>query len=183
MMGKDALNWLFELGADVWVTDMVREEASRDPPPEADQRKGQRAALREWFSENANRIRIQRTPEGGDFQREMRNWVGAGSKPEDRPRWRNRREASIAEVIPLAATTVGAGETLVLLVDDRAARALLVAAVQTNVLDADIMATQTFLAMLERDFGLIEAQTAWQSIALAADGPLRGRFGRGASST
>jgi hypothetical protein len=25
MMGKAALDWLFELGAEVWITDMVRE--------------------------------------------------------------------------------------------------------------------------------------------------------------
>lgn len=172
MMGKDALDWLFELGADVWVTDMVREEALRDPDPGADQRSGQRAALRDWFSDNANRILIQPTAQGADYRREMRNWVGAGRVPDDKPTWRGRGEASIAEVVPLAAALVGAGETLVLLVDDRAARAVFVAAVQTNLLDADIMGTQTFLAMLERDLHIIEAGTAWQTVRIAADGDI-----------
>jgi hypothetical protein len=170
MMGQEALDWLFELGADVWVTDMVREEALRDPSPGADQRSGQRAALRNWFNVNANRIVIQPTAQGADYQRDMRNWVGAGSNPADRPTWRGRGEASIAELIPLAASVVRQGEKLVLLVDDRAARAVFVAAVQTNILDADIMGTQTFLAMLERDFGIIEAATAWQAVRIAADG-------------
>ena len=129
----------------------------------------QRAALRDWFSANANRILIQPTAQGADYQREMRNWLGAGSVAADRPTWRGRGEASIAEVVPLAASVVAAGDTLVLLVDDRAARAVLVAAVQTHLLDADIMGTQTFLAMLERDFHIIEAGTAWQAIGIAAD--------------
>jgi len=63
-------------------------------------------------------------------------------------------------------------EALVLLVDDRAARAVFVAAVQTNILAADIMGTQTFLAMLERDFHIIEAGTAWQAVNIAADGDI-----------
>ncbi len=123
MMGKEAPDWLFEPGAEVWVTDMVREEAVRDPGPGADQRVGQRAALRGWFDANANRIQILPTPPGADYQREMRNWVGAGSVPADKPSWRNRGEASIAELLPLAPAVVKAGEGLVLLVDDRAARA------------------------------------------------------------
>ena len=170
MMGKEALDWLFELGADVWVTDMVREEALRDPDAGADQRKEQRAALREWFADNANRIRIQPTQQGADYQREMRNWISAGRPPEDKPSWRNRGEISVSEIIPLTASVVSDGETLILLVDDKAARSLLLNAVEVSGLNADIMATQTFLAILERDFGLIKAGTAWQAVTLAADG-------------
>ena len=172
MMGKTALDWLFELGADVWITDMVREEALRDPGPGADQRQGQRAALRDWFSDNANRILIEPTPQGADYRREMRNWVGAGSLPADKPTWRNRGEASISEVTPLATSVVRSGETLILLLDDRAARATFVAAVHIHALDADIMGTQTFLAMLERDFHVMEAATAWQTVRIAAGGDI-----------
>jgi hypothetical protein len=170
MMGQAALDWLFELGAEVWVTDMVREEAMREPEPGADRRMGQRKALRDWFATNANRIRIQPTPQGADYQREMRNWVGAGRVAADKPSWRNRGEASIADLVPLAAEIVQFGEALVFLVDDRAARAVLVAAAQINAIDADIMGTQSFLAMLEQDFHVIEAGTAWQAIRIAADG-------------
>jgi hypothetical protein len=170
MMGKDALNWLFELGAEVWVTDMVQAEALRDPEPGANQRRDQRAALKEWFRENGNRIRIQPTQDGGDYQREMRNWDRGGRVAADKPSWRNRGEVSLSEVIPIAANLVASGETLVLLVDDRAARAMLLAAIQTHVLNADIMATQTFIDILDRDFGLVEAATAWQTVSLAADG-------------
>jgi hypothetical protein len=31
MVGSDALDWLFATGAEVWVTDMVNQEALRDP--------------------------------------------------------------------------------------------------------------------------------------------------------
>lgn len=65
---------------------------------------------------------------------------------------------------------VASGETLVLIVDDRAARAMPLAAIQTQALNADIMATQTFIDILERDFGLVEAANAWQTVRLAADG-------------
>jgi len=33
MIGKQALDWLFTPGAEVWVTDMVREQALREPDP------------------------------------------------------------------------------------------------------------------------------------------------------
>lgn len=62
------------------------------------------------------------------------------------------------------------GEAVVLLVDDRAARALPVQAARDEGLDADLMATETFLAWLEQDYGVVESATAWQAIRLAAGG-------------
>ncbi len=170
MLGKAALDWLFAIEAEVWVTDMVRIEALRDPDPGDDQRAQQRRALCEWFHENRHRIRVQSTPEGRDYEREMRNWSRGGSVPDDKPSWRNRGERSMAEILPAAAAVIGQGEAVVLLVDDRAARSMLIAAIQFEGLDADIMATETFLALLESDYGLIETSTAWQAIRSAADG-------------
>jgi hypothetical protein len=170
MLGKEALGWLFVPGSELWVTDMVRNEALREPDPGDDPRTGQRRVLRAWFEENASRIRIQPTPEGRDYEREMRNWVRGGRPPADKPSWRNRGERSVADVLSAAAEVVADGEAVILLVDDRSARAMLVRAVQSRELEADIMATETFLVFLEEDFGVVEAGTAWQAIRLAAGG-------------
>lgn len=35
LLGPEGLDWLFVPGADVWVTDMVKEEAVRAPDPGA----------------------------------------------------------------------------------------------------------------------------------------------------
>lgn len=170
MLGREALSWLFVPGAEVWVTDMVRHEALRDPEPGDDQRKGHRQALQAWFAENAHRIRIETTTEGQDYERAMRNWARAGQVPEDAPPWADRGERSLRQALAVAGSLIATGEAVILLVDDRAARALLTQAAQTEGLDADLMATETFLALLERDFGVVEAGTAWQAIRIAASG-------------
>lgn len=84
MIGREALDWLFAPGVEVWVTDMVRHEALRDPDPGDDQSE-QRQTLRQWFADNAGRIRIQQTPEGQDYERQMRNWIRGGSRPTSHP--------------------------------------------------------------------------------------------------
>jgi hypothetical protein len=170
MLGGEALDWLFVPGAELWVTDMVRNEALREPDPGDDPRTWQRRVLRAWFEENAPRIHIKPTLEGQDYEREMRNWVRGGRPAADKPSWRNRGERSLVDVLSAAAQLVADGEAVILLVDDRSARAMLVRAVQSRELEADIMATETFLVLLEEDFGVVEAGTAWQAIRLAAGG-------------
>jgi hypothetical protein len=170
MIGADALDWVFALGAEVWITDMVRHEALRDPDPDHDQRATQRATLSAWFIANANRIRIQPTPEGDDYAREMRNWERGGRLPADKPSWRNRGERSILDLLPVVGKILEDGEAVVLLIDDRAARAVLIQAAQLGDLEADIMATESFLAMLDQDLGIVEARSAWLTIQLAAGG-------------
>lgn len=170
MLGREALEWLFVPGAEVWVTDMVRHEAQRDPDPGGDARREHRRVLREWFADNAGRVHVEVTPEGQDYEREMRNWVRAGEVPADKPSWRDRGELSIRQALAAAASLIAGGEAVVLLVDDRAARALLIQAARDEDLDADSMATETFLAWLEQDYGVVESATAWQAIRLAARG-------------
>jgi hypothetical protein len=170
MLGEEALDWLFVLGADVWVTDMVREEALRAPDEGGDRRAAQRAMLAAWFTRNVGRIHIEPTPIGQDYARNMRNWIGSGSKPEDRPRRQNLGELTIAGVLSVIDKLIADGEAAVLLVDDRGARALLAQAALSEGLDADIMATETFLRLLEEDFALVAADTAWHTISLACGG-------------
>jgi hypothetical protein len=170
MVGREALDWLFVPGAEVWVTDMVRHEALRDPEPGDDQRKEHRQALRGWFADNAHRLHIKPTSEGRDYERAMRNWNRAGRVPEDRPSWVDRGERSMRQALAVTRDLIEEGESVLLLVDDRAARALLAQAAQTEGLDADLMATETFVALLEQDFGVVAAGTAWQVIHIAASG-------------
>ena len=178
MVGRSALDWLFVPGTGVWVTDMVREEAIREPDPGDDARRPQRALLAAWFADNAGRIAIEATPEGQDYAREMRNWVRAGRDPADRPSWRNRGELSLRQALAAAARAIGSGESLLLLVDDRAARALLAQAVRQEGLDADLMATETFLVLLEQDYGVADAAYTWEVIRIAAGGKVPDRPAR-----
>lgn len=170
MIGSGALDWLFAPGVEVWVTDMVRHEALRDPDPGDDQRAEQRKVLREWFAANSNRIGIQPTPEGQDYEREMRNWIRGGRVAADRPSWRNRGERSILNLLSVVSRIVADGESVVLLVDDRAARSLVIQAARTEEIDADLMATETFLAWLEQDYGVADTRQAWTAIRTAAGG-------------
>ena len=170
MIGREALDWLFAPGVEIWVTDMVRHEAFRDPGPGDDQRTEQREALRAWFADNSNRIGIQPTPEGRDYEREMRNWVRGGKVLEDKPSWRNRGERSIRDVMSVVSQIVAEGETVVLLVDDRSARALVIQEARMEGVEADLMATETFLTLIERDYGIADACDAWMQIGVAAGG-------------
>lgn len=170
MVGREALDWLFAPGAAVWVTDMVMQEALRDPEPGDDGLAEQRAVLREWFGNNAHRIRVQPTPEGRDYEREMRNWARGGRVPADRPSWRNQGERSMEDLLSIVAEIVAAGEALMLLVDDRAARALFIQKARMAGVETDLMATETFLVLLEEDYGVANARDVWVAIHHAAGG-------------
>lgn len=167
LVGDHALDWLFVPGAVVWVTDMVRQEALRDPDPDDDQRRGHRAVLRAWFERNEHRIRIQETDAGQEYRKAMEAWELTGRQPHLKPAWRGRGDASILQVLDAAARIVASGEAVVALVDDRKVRAALRV---TNKTDIDLMATETFLAWMAGRFGLEEARTAWFAIEIAAGG-------------
>lgn len=167
LVGGHALDWLFVPGAEVWVTDMVREEALRDPDPDDDQRRGHRAILRAWFERNRHRVRIQETEAGEDYRKALEAWELTGRQPHLKPSWRGRGDASILQVLDAAARIVADGEAVVALVDDRKLRAALRVTGKT---DIDLMAMETFLAWMAGRFGLEEAHTAWVVIGIAAGG-------------
>lgn len=54
--------------------------------------------------------------------------------------------------------------------DDRAARSLVIQAVRMNEVKADLMATETFLEWLSRDYGIVDTRAAWMAIRTAAGG-------------
>ena len=170
MIGREALDWVFAPGVEIWVTDMVRHEALRDPDPGDGQRAAQRQTLRGWFADNANRIGVQPTPEGQDYEREMRNWVRGGRVPADKPSWRNRGERSIRDLLPIVSQIVAEGECVVLLTDDRSARSLVIQAARMQEGETDLMATETFLEWLSRDYGIVDTRRAWVAIKAAAGG-------------
>lgn len=113
---------------------------------------------------------MQPTPEGRDYERETRNWVCGGRVLADRPSWRNRGERSIQDLLPIVGQMVAAGEALVLLVDDQPARALLLQEAHTGGIETDLMATETFLDLIEEDYGVANARDAWVAIHHAAGG-------------
>lgn len=165
MIGPSALDWLFVPGAEVWITDMVLEEAMREPSPDADQRDRHRADLSAWLGRNRRRIHVQPTEEGEEYRKAMQNWAGAGSPPATRPSWRARGERSILQVLDAVERLVADGEAVLAIVDDRKVRAAIRALADV---DIDILATESFLTLLAEEYDLEEAATAWMAIRIAS---------------
>lgn len=166
MLGPAALDWLFAPGAEVWVTDMVREEALRDPESDSDQRRVVRGDIADWFARNKHRIRIQATDGGENYRRSMANWVALGSPADTKPIWKNLGEISILQALEGVEKLVARGEAVLALVDDRRARAAIRAMTEV---DIDLMATQSFIHWLAKRFHVKEAETAWIAIEIAAN--------------
>jgi hypothetical protein len=165
LIGRDALDWLFVPRADVWVTDMVREEAIRDPDPGDDQRLSHRAVLKEWFAGNANRIHIKATREGEEYAKAMTNWQLAGSKPELKPSWKGKGERSVLQVLEAVESVLADGEAVVVLVDDNKAR---IAIQLGHEFDIDLMGTESFITWMRDRFRMPNAENAWAAIRIAA---------------
>ncbi len=70
--------------------------------------------------------------------------------------------------MPIVSRIVAEGESVVLLVDDRAARSLVIQAARMEEVEADLMATETLLEWLEQDYGVADTQRAWATIRIAA---------------
>ena len=165
LIGSDALDWLFVPGAGVWISDMVKEEAIRDPDPGDDRRLQHRAVLKEWFARNANRIHIKTTREGEEYAKAMQNWELAGSKAELKPSWKSRGERSVMQVLEVVESVLADGEAVVVLVDDNKAR---IAIQLENEFDIDLMGTESFITWMRDRFKMPNAEHAWAAIRIAA---------------
>lgn len=167
-VGREALDWLFVTGAEVWVTDLVFEEAMRAPDDGSDPRAAQRRDLAEWFEANRHRIRIQGTDEGDEYRKAMEAWRKVpGSPIELKPSWRNRGEKSVLQILDGVEKILASGEAVVAIVDDRKARAAI--KILENA-DIDLMSTETYLVWITERFSVREAANAWTAIRLALDG-------------
>jgi hypothetical protein len=165
MVGRDALDWLFVPNADVWISDMVQQEAVRDPDPGDDQRLQHRTVLKEWFAGNANRIHIKTTREGEEYAKAMENWKLAGSKPELKPSWKSRGERSVLQVLEVVESVMKNGEAVVVIVDDNKAR---IAIQLENEFDIDLMGTESFITWMHDKFKMPNSENAWAAIKIAA---------------
>lgn len=165
MGGPLVLDYLFAPGVEVWVTDMVQMEATREPDEGDDQRKDFRADLAAWFERNRNRIKIQKTQSGDEYRKAMINWVASGKNPETKPSWKGRGESSILNILEAVEKTMEDNEKVVVLVDDRKARGAIRV---TEGLNIDILSTEAFLKDVEHYHGVENATDAWIVIAVAA---------------
>ena len=165
MAGRDALDYLFVPQVEVWITDMVAIEATRDPDPDDDRRTEQRKLLADWLADNSHRIRVMETAVGREYEKAMTNWRMGGSVPDLKPSWKGRGDYSLLDVLTVAETVVEDSEAVVLLVDDRRARAALR---QTENLNLDILSTRAFIDILETEFGIENASDIWTIIEIGA---------------
>jgi hypothetical protein len=158
-----ALDWLFEPGCDVTITDMVVAEASRDPGEGRDRRRAVRAYIGDWLARNRNRITILETAEGIRYAREMALWERAGSPDDLRPSWSDRGEHSLLSAVQDLKHALSFGEEIIVIIDDRDGRD----AVRAVRADLTMIGTRTFIRWMEEDFGIAEAAYAWQAIRIA----------------
>lgn len=165
MAGADALDYLFVPGVELWITDMVVIEATRTPDADDDRRANQRKVLAGWLADNRHRIAVIETRTGSDYKKAMTSWEVGGSQSDLKPGWRGRGDYSLLDILYVAENLVGDSEAVVMLVDDRRARAALR---QTENLNLDILSTRAFVSMLETDFGMTNASDIWRIIEIAA---------------
>lgn len=161
----EALDWLFVPGCELLVTDVVFEEATRDPGAGSGPRKSARRYIAGWFESNKSRISVVRTQEGERYEREHELWRAAGMPPALRPAWRDRGEASLLEAVKTLKRVLETGEEIIVLVDDRDARD----AVRAIRADIMMLGTRTFVRWMAEDFSMPGADSAWQAILLATD--------------
>lgn len=162
----EALDWLFAPGSEVVITDMVAEEATRDPGGDRDRRKASRAYIAKWLEANRHHVPILRTAEGERYGREMALWRKAGMPDDLKPDWSDRGERSLLAAIKILKTALASGEEIIVIADDRDARDA-VRAVRGDIM---LIGTRTFIRWIAEDFGLPGADTAWQTILAATDG-------------
>jgi hypothetical protein len=106
MAGREALDYLFAPGVEVWITDMVEIEATRDPDPGDDQRTEQRRAIAEWFGDNSHIISVMETAVGREYSKTMTNWRIGGNHPDLKPDWADRGDYSLFDILKAAETFV-----------------------------------------------------------------------------
>jgi hypothetical protein len=162
----EALDWLFVPGCEVIMTDMVLEEATRDPGPGRDQRKATRTYIANWFSTNRSRLSLLRTSEWTQYEREMELWRKAGMPEDLKPDWHDRGERSLLAAVKVLKAAVATGEEIIVIADDRDARDA-VRAVRADIM---LIGTRTFIRWLAEDFQVPNADNAWAAILLATNG-------------
>lgn len=165
MAGREALDYLFVPGVEVWITDMVEIEATRNPDAGDDQRTEQRRVISTWMRENRHRLTVMETTVGREYVKAMTNWEMGGRRPDLKPDWADRGDYSLMDILSAAEKVVEDSQAVVLLVDDRRARAALR---QTENLDLDILSTRAFISMLESEFHIEDATSIWAIIEMSA---------------
>jgi hypothetical protein len=110
----------------------------------------------------APRIRVVDTQVGRRFSIQLKLWDMAGRPEGMEPDTADLGEASILSQLKTLTAMISEGETVIVLMDERAGRA----AVRAMPLNIDLMGTQTFIAWMAEDFGVREAETAWAALEM-----------------
>ena len=155
-----ALDWFFEPEFEVWMTDMVLIEARRKSAPGGRVRNAAMSYFQRWFNQNKYRIKVVVTKEGQAYATAMKLWEMAGSPQEVKPNSSDYGEASILSKLRTIRKLVTEGETVIVVMDDRDGRA----AVKGLEMNVDLMLTRTFIAMMDEDYHVKVAATAWETL-------------------
>ena len=128
-----ALHWLFVPGCEVWIPDIILDEAFRNPEEGKDQRIERRAEVAGWAQRNRYRIKRLETRIGKRYDAEMQNygnamdlWQRAGSSADLeplRPEWADRGDQSVWVGVNMTNDELATGESVIALADDHNIRA------------------------------------------------------------
>jgi hypothetical protein len=165
---EQALDWLFALEVDVWVTDLVQAEVTREVPDESRQRAAARKRIEAWFAANVGRLKIQPTTSGKEYRNAMELWRRAGSPADLKPApQRGGGDRSILDTLEVAEEIVAHDECVIIVTNDKRLRAAILATAETSI---DLMGTETLIELLATDYGVDAARSAWAKIQARADG-------------
>ena len=174
MVGPAALDWLFVPGAEVWVTDLVREK-SLQRRSDDDQRDAGFTELAAWFEQNEQRIHVQTTVEGEKHRQAMQDWRALGSRSERKPKIGGR--PTLLQVLEGPEKFVLDGKPVLNIADDGIARdALKLVAIHYKHVDINLMTTESFLAMIAENYHVKDAEASWMHVKIACGGEAVLRF-------
>jgi predicted nucleic acid-binding protein len=168
LLGRNGLDLLLATGAELVVTDVVRDELLEEPDPGADVSAERRSEINDWIQQRVTEGRLTEMPTsaGRLYRAAMAGWQAIGSPPGVRPSRKDLGEASIVGLLSALTEEAGPQRTTFVIMDDRRGRAAVRALAVANI---DLMGTAAYLRVLADDYNNKLAADAWGAIAAVVD--------------
>jgi predicted nucleic acid-binding protein len=168
MLGREGLDLLLATGADLAITDVVKDELLEQPDAGSDRSLERRGAIAAWLQQRLaeGRITEMATSAGRLYRAAMVGWQASGSPPDARPSRKDLGEVSIVGLLSALTAEAGPQRTTFVIMDDRQGRAAVRALAVANI---DLMGTAVYLRLLAGDHGSRLAAEAWLAIEAVAD--------------
>jgi hypothetical protein len=151
LLGRNGLDLLLATGAELVITDVVRDELLEAPGPGADVSAERRNEINAWIRQQMadGRLREMPTSAGRLYRAALVGWQASGSPVGLRPSRKDLGEASIVGLLSALTEEAGPQRTTFVIMDDRRGRAAVRALAVANI---DLMGTAAYLRVLADDY-------------------------------